>query len=315
MNFDREFMGKDFTWFVGIVEDREDPLYLGRVRVRCFGWHTQDKSLIPTDKLPWASTIQPVTAPATVPSGLVENTWVFGFFMDGDRAQRPMIMGLIPGYTFDPVSETDLPRGGRKEPDYESELLTQRKADRKTGVVIDPNTGATWDEPEDPDDTDYPYTQVVDTESGPYYIFSPLGRYAMYTPSGSYIELDSNGQYTVKITTDKYKLVANNENIDVGGDVNLTVGGNVNWNISGDVTWNVAGNITENVGGNVTENITGNETVSVGGNVSETVGGNVTEDISGNQTITASAIGHNATTYTIDSDGAVNITGSTVNLN
>ena len=37
------FMGQDgFSWFVGVVEDRNDPLKLGRVRVRCLGYHTSD---------------------------------------------------------------------------------------------------------------------------------------------------------------------------------------------------------------------------------------------------------------------------------
>ena len=40
-------MGKDgFQWFVGVVEDRNDPKYLGRVRVRCLGHHTEDKNKI-----------------------------------------------------------------------------------------------------------------------------------------------------------------------------------------------------------------------------------------------------------------------------
>jgi len=34
----RNFLGRNgFTWFVGVVEDRYDPVTLGRVRVRCFG--------------------------------------------------------------------------------------------------------------------------------------------------------------------------------------------------------------------------------------------------------------------------------------
>ena len=42
----QSFMGKNgFVWFYGVVEDRHDPLYLGRVRVRCIGWHTDDKHL------------------------------------------------------------------------------------------------------------------------------------------------------------------------------------------------------------------------------------------------------------------------------
>ena len=49
------FMGKDgFVWFVGVVEDRQDPQKLGRVRVRCLGHHTEDNVKLPTADLPWA---------------------------------------------------------------------------------------------------------------------------------------------------------------------------------------------------------------------------------------------------------------------
>ena len=37
------FMGRDgFHWFIGVVEDRDDPARLGRARVRCLGYHTDD---------------------------------------------------------------------------------------------------------------------------------------------------------------------------------------------------------------------------------------------------------------------------------
>ena len=42
------FQGQDgFVWFTGVVEDRNDPTKLGRVRVRCVGYHTDDKVKIP----------------------------------------------------------------------------------------------------------------------------------------------------------------------------------------------------------------------------------------------------------------------------
>ena len=31
-----------FEWFFGVVEDRNDPLQLGRVRVRAMGYHSGD---------------------------------------------------------------------------------------------------------------------------------------------------------------------------------------------------------------------------------------------------------------------------------
>ena len=39
------FQGKDgYIWWHGVVEDRKDPLFLGRCRVRILGWHTENKT-------------------------------------------------------------------------------------------------------------------------------------------------------------------------------------------------------------------------------------------------------------------------------
>ena len=82
------FMGLDgFIWFVGVVESRNDPAQLGRVQVRCLGYHTADKNLIPTADLPWAHVMHPVTDTSmqglgNSPSFLVEGSWVVGFFSD-----------------------------------------------------------------------------------------------------------------------------------------------------------------------------------------------------------------------------------------
>jgi len=102
---DNYFMGLDgFVWFTGVVEDRNDPAKLGRVRVRCLGLHTEDKNEIPTDALPWAHIMHPVHDPSmqgmgTTPSFLVEGTWVIGFFRDVQDKQQPIIMGTLPGYS------------------------------------------------------------------------------------------------------------------------------------------------------------------------------------------------------------------------
>jgi len=99
----KNFMGKDgFQWFVGVVESRMDPKHLGRVKVRCLGYHTEDLIKLPTSDLPWAHPMNPITS-ATVsgigqtPLGVVEGTWVVGFFSDGSNAQQPIIMGTLPG--------------------------------------------------------------------------------------------------------------------------------------------------------------------------------------------------------------------------
>lgn len=97
------YTGKDaFTFWFGVVEDRMDPLELGRCRVRILGFHPETRKDFPTEKLPWASTIQPTNSPSLSgkgisPVGLVEGSWVVGFFVDGHQAQVPIIIGSIYG--------------------------------------------------------------------------------------------------------------------------------------------------------------------------------------------------------------------------
>ena len=102
------FMGQDgFHWFVGVVEDRNDPSALGRVRVRCLGYHTADLTDLPTTDLPWAHVMHPVTDPCmhgmgNTPSFLVEGSYVVGFFRDPEK-QQLVIMGTLPGVPAEPA--------------------------------------------------------------------------------------------------------------------------------------------------------------------------------------------------------------------
>jgi len=94
--------GNKFVWWTGVVEDRNDPEKLGRCRVRIFGFHTDDITLLPTSDLPWALPLQSITSAATsglgqTPVGIVPGTWVVGWFLDGEEAQRPLIIGTLAG--------------------------------------------------------------------------------------------------------------------------------------------------------------------------------------------------------------------------
>ena len=162
----KNFMGRNgFTWFVGVVEDRNDPKFLGRVRVRCLGLHTENLEKLPTADLPWAHPMNPITS-ATIsgvgqtPLGPVEGTWVVGFFSDGGEAQTPIIMGTLPGVPsylsagnmdgdrqtigfLDPLGnypkykdETDINRLAVNAEDNPHPTLTLRKADRDLAVGV-----------------------------------------------------------------------------------------------------------------------------------------------------------------------------------
>jgi hypothetical protein len=99
------FFGLDKSYlFFGRVEDREDPLQLGRVRIRVFGIHPDDKTLVPTEDLPWAIPIVPITSAlvggvGTAPVGILPDSIVVGFFADGIDRQIPMFFGVISGGT------------------------------------------------------------------------------------------------------------------------------------------------------------------------------------------------------------------------
>ena len=47
------------NFFIGVIEDRNDPEQLGRFRCRVLGLHTEDKVLLPTSDLPWATELMP----------------------------------------------------------------------------------------------------------------------------------------------------------------------------------------------------------------------------------------------------------------
>ena len=87
----------------GVVEDRKsDPLKLGRCKVRIVGLHNQDKAILPTVDLPWATPIQSIAQAGSngigiSPTGLLEGSWVAVTFAD-EYKQIPIIIGSIAGF-------------------------------------------------------------------------------------------------------------------------------------------------------------------------------------------------------------------------
>ena len=202
---DNNFLGRNgFIWFNGVVEDRQDPQKLGRLRVRCVGIHTDNKDDLPTSDLPWSQLIHPITSSGisglgSSPGFIVEGTWVFGYFRDGVNMQEPMVIGSLPGK---PSELADTSKGfydpNGVYPKYKDEVDTNRlavndsnaphlglelrKLTRKTGVPtadfdavpvqehisteITASDGDTWSQPAIPYQAGYPYNHVFESESG-----------------------------------------------------------------------------------------------------------------------------------------------------
>lgn len=88
--------------YFGIVEDvMNDETESGMVRVRWIGLHTDDKVVLPTEMLPWASVMQPIYSAAISgvgmsPVGIVNGTMVAGIFQDEGK-QQPIVLFTVGG--------------------------------------------------------------------------------------------------------------------------------------------------------------------------------------------------------------------------
>lgn len=114
--FNSGFLGANFLWWVGQIADDStwrDNILAGkfenkdsipgwgrRYKVRIIGLHDKEEEVIPSDQLPWAQVMYPITAgggqtnSAQTPN-LRQGNFVFGFFLDGQDQQVPVIMGVL----------------------------------------------------------------------------------------------------------------------------------------------------------------------------------------------------------------------------
>lgn len=107
-SFNTNFLGRDgFTWWLGQIapfsatETQDGENGWGcRYKVRIMGYHPYTTAELPDEDLPWALVMRP---PGTgTGSGGMSKTihynqgdTVIGFFLDGDNAQQPIIMGAL----------------------------------------------------------------------------------------------------------------------------------------------------------------------------------------------------------------------------
>jgi len=131
---DDQFIGGNFAWFIGRVENINDPKNLNRVKVFPYGWFNENDNI--KENLPWATVMMPNTSASLKGVGgnhhLEVGSWVVGFFRDGESAQDPIIMGSI-------ATQTD---GTRDIPSYASvdNKVYESKAGHK--IEIDNSDGS-----------------------------------------------------------------------------------------------------------------------------------------------------------------------------
>ena len=317
--FDRDYLGLNgFVWFIGVVEDIMDPLKTGRVKVRCYDWHVPNKGTIPTKDLPWAQVMMPANNPSTSgigtsPNGLKQGSWVLGFFLDGEFAQRPMILGSIPGIPSykadentknvgfnDPegryptvAHEPDTNRLARNDANNAHSVISSKNDGRSLSVptaLMDPagkhwETDYSWNEPASAYAAVYPNNHVFATQSGHIKEFDDTThneRIHEYHKTGTFYEIDKAGVKTTRIVANNYTIVAGDDNVHIKGICNLTIDSHCHTYIKGN--WKVQ------VNGNKYETIHGNNVITVHKNQSETCNVNFTQSVGGTKgtTVTGS---------------------------
>ena len=238
-------MNPTFVWWKGKVEDRKDPLKLGRCKVRILGYHTDDKSEIPTEDLPFAYPAMPInTRPSDSPIGPVEGTWVMGFFADGENAQQPIMTHVIDaGYkTADDPTITPEPKWGKsKIPAGEVNVNRLARGD-KTDTYVDNyesmgkiavagSLNESWELKELEYGAEYPYNRVEESQSGHVHEIDDTEgkeRIAVAHKSGTVDVMGSTGDRVAKVMGDNYSIVVKNNNIYTKGSVNITADNDVN---------------------------------------------------------------------------------------
>lgn len=269
--YNENYLGfNGFLWFVGVVEDRQDPLFAGRLKVRALGHHTDNLELLPTADLPWASVMMSTSSSGisgigSSPSGLLEGSWVLGYFRDGQRRQEMVILGSLPGR---PVELADSRKGFydpngiypkyKNEPDVNrlavnlkdsdgNEInphlsLTLRRATRITGIptadfnamttaagnVTAASDGTVWNQPSIPYNALYPYNHVYETESGHIveYDDTPSSeRIHIRHRTGTSTEISANGTQTNIIKGDSYTLTNGDNQVYIQGKSDITIDG------------------------------------------------------------------------------------------
>lgn len=204
-------MGFDgFIWFFGKVENIDDPEQIGRVQVRIFNLHSDNKADIDTADLQWASLGQDPTSAShegigRSPTGTMIGSLVFGFFLDGKTCQQPAITQVFAGK---PGGVSDV-----------SKLATG------TNIIT---KGDAKHEPASPYKAEYPHNKTLTTESGhAVEIDDTPGheRIHVYHKSGTYIEVGPTGDTVIKSVGDSFELNLKNKILYVKGDYTVDVTG------------------------------------------------------------------------------------------
>jgi hypothetical protein len=256
-------MLNQLLWWYGYVVDINDPLQMGRVRVKVRNVYDS----IPDDKLPWA----PVMGSSINYQGVGDftpvevMTEVIGFFADGDSKKRPVVMASMHN-----IPELD-------------EARHSVSALARGTQILDKQPLSNSPEPPSPYAAEYPYNRTITTRAGHAIELDDTPeneRVHIYHKSGTYIEINSEGRIVIKskdssfevVEKDKHLQVNGNLNVRVKGDMNALVEGKTAFTSKGDIDFITGGRMLLKAVGGVKVETSADMTIKANGGVSITKG-------------------------------------------
>jgi len=307
--------GMNWVWFVGIVEDVDDPAMLGRMKVRMI--NEQDSDEVPTEDLLWATAMSPIqsaslnsaridggqvrpgpSATGASPTGVEVGSKVIGFYFDGEERNQPVVIGsfhTIPQATKDDVdsgaaaqsTEHDVSALARETQSlHKEEVEGDLGEPSETPLNVGEAGGRPWlKEPESAYEAEYPYNKTFTTRSGhAIEIDDTPGaeRIHVYHRTGTYTEINKDGRLVQKTVGSDWNVVMENKNILVKGDYNIEVDTDATILVQGNVRQWVGGSVVQAVEENVTQTVGKNVEQIVGEDATQVVGGNISQTILGN---------------------------------
>lgn len=310
--------------YVAVIENNNDPLKLARCQVRIFGLHTEDKTIYPTEDLPWAHFLLNSTSISSQGNVFIPNNgdWCIVSFIDPEK-QQPIILGTIakfinsiPDFNIgfnDPnqenpvfINESGLPKIARNE-DISSTIIQNKKDNITTGVEA---VNAIWDEPASEYASIYPNNKVINTKHHLIELDDTDGkeRIHIYHKTGTSTEIHPDGSKVDLIKSNKYMVIDNDNNVLIKGSYNITIDNDKNEQVNG------ANNIL--IDGDESKELTGNSQENIGGTKTINSDNDIVTNASNENNIVGLTININGSNQTnITSTGPVNITGNPINLN
>ena len=168
--------------------------------------------------------------------------------------------GKYPSYT----SESDTNRLSRGE-EIEKTIVYKKETARIKNIPV-AGSDATWSQPPNPYNAQYPHNQVRQTESGHLMEFDDTPgseRIQIYHRSGSFVEWDANGTKVNRIVGDSYEILERNGFIYINGNATCTINGNSNIKINSALNVDVSGHCNINVFNDANVNVSGSMNMSV----------------------------------------------------